>query len=93
MGVTLTSIFIFLLYEKIIKRQVAERLRQRRSVSIFCWSTNFNLNDYTVAHLKIFRFLNAHFNGHKISAIFGEQGSLSFSFANPYVGWDPPSHM
>ena len=65
-------------------------MRQRSRVSIFCWSTNFNLNDHTVAHFEIFRLLNAHSNRHKISTIFGEQGSLTFSFANPYVDWDYP---
>ena len=48
-------------------------MRQRSRVSIFCWSTNFNLNDHTVSHFKIFRFLNAHSNRHKISTIFVEQ--------------------
>ena len=32
--------------------------------------------------------MDAHSNRHKITTLFGEQGSFPFSFANPCVDWD-----
>lgn len=55
-------------------------------------SMNFKPYGYLVAHIQIFCDADTSFDGHKITAVFGEKGGLEFGSADPNMDWNyaPP---
>ena len=54
------------------------------------FSADFEPQSHFVALFKMFRFLDSHFDGHKIASVLGEQGGGELGFADPYVDRDHP---
>lgn len=51
-------------------------------------SANFELHPDVIAFFQFLCLANTYFDGNKVKAVFGEQGSLEFCPADPYVDRD-----
>ena len=69
-----------IVYERAIFVKKFERVK--------LFSADFELDSHGAAFLKLFRCLDALADGHQVAAVFWEQRSLPFGFADPHMDRD-----